>query len=222
MSCSPGVAPGSTLLTTIVAVDPIQFVFDASESDHLRYSRLSARGERRSSRDAPNPVRIRLLDEPTFSHQGTMDFVNNQLDPATGTIRGRAIVPNPGGSARSRCCRLDLQGARRRMVGGRTPNAQLADDDGARATNTSGDELGPHGLMDIARELDLTSAASMAQGLAAELRRFRGGETPSDDESIVIVRRLPVGAVEDPCGGGPCARSNGCVGKLLIRQDFYC
>jgi RND family efflux transporter MFP subunit len=88
---------GSTLLTTIVAVDPIQFVFDASETDYLRYSRLNARGERRSSRDAPNPVRIRLLDESTFSHLGTMDFVNNQLDDATGTIRGRAIVPNPGG-----------------------------------------------------------------------------------------------------------------------------
>lgn len=88
---------GSTLLTTIVAVDPIQFVFDASESDYLRYSRLSARGERRSSRDAPNPVRIRLLDEPTFTHLGTMDFVNNQVDQATGTIRGRALVPNPGG-----------------------------------------------------------------------------------------------------------------------------
>jgi RND family efflux transporter MFP subunit len=88
---------GSTLLTTIVAVDPIQFVFDASETDYLRYNRLSLSGARKSSRNAPNPVRIRLLDEPTFEHVGTMDFVDNRLDPATGTIRGRALVPNPGG-----------------------------------------------------------------------------------------------------------------------------
>jgi RND family efflux transporter MFP subunit len=88
---------GSTLLTTIVAVDPIQFVFDASESDYLRYNRLNVSGERRSSRNAPNPVRIRLLDEPSFIHVGTMDFVDNRVDPATGTIRGRALVPNPGG-----------------------------------------------------------------------------------------------------------------------------
>jgi RND family efflux transporter MFP subunit len=88
---------GSTLLTTIVAVDPIQFVFDASESDYLRYNRMNASGERRSSRNAPNPVRIRLLDEPSFAHVGTMDFVDNRLDPATGTIRGRALVANPGG-----------------------------------------------------------------------------------------------------------------------------
>lgn len=88
---------GSTLLTTIVAVDPIQFVFDASESDYLKYNRMSARGERRTSRDTPNPVRIRLLDEPSFTHVGKMDFVDNRVDPATGTIRGRALVPNPGG-----------------------------------------------------------------------------------------------------------------------------
>jgi RND family efflux transporter MFP subunit len=87
----------STLLTTIVAVDPIQFMFDASESDYLKYNRMNASGERRTSRDAPNPVRIRLLDEPSFTHVGTMDFVDNRIDAATGTIRGRALVPNPGG-----------------------------------------------------------------------------------------------------------------------------
>ena len=88
---------GSTLLTTIVAVDPIQFVFDASESDYLRYNRMNAAGQRRTSRDTPNPVRIRLLDEPSFTHIGKMDFVDNRVDTATGTITGRALVANPGG-----------------------------------------------------------------------------------------------------------------------------
>jgi RND family efflux transporter MFP subunit len=88
---------GSTVLTTIVAVDPIEFVFDASEADYLKYNRMNVSGERRSSREAANPVRIRLLDEPTFTHPGTMNFVDNQVDPATGTIRGRALVANPGG-----------------------------------------------------------------------------------------------------------------------------
>ena len=88
---------GSTLLTTIVSVDPIQFVFDASEADYLKYNRMNLSGERRTSREVPNPVRIRLLDEPTFTRVGTMDFVDNLVDPATDTIRGRAIVPNPGG-----------------------------------------------------------------------------------------------------------------------------
>jgi len=88
---------GSTLLTTIVAVDPIQFVFDASEADYLRYNRMNAAGERRTSRETANPVRIRLLDEPSFTHIGKMDFVDNRVDTATGTITGRALVANPGG-----------------------------------------------------------------------------------------------------------------------------
>ena len=88
---------GSTVLTTIVTVDPIRFVFDASEADYLKYNRLNASGKRQSSRDVPNPVRIRLLDETSFTHVGRMDFVDNRLDPTTGTIRGRALVPNPGG-----------------------------------------------------------------------------------------------------------------------------
>ena len=88
---------GSTVLTTIVAIDPIHFVFDASEADYLRYNRLNASGSRRTSRETPNPVRIRLLDETAFTHIGHMDFVDNRLDTTTGTIRGRALVANPGG-----------------------------------------------------------------------------------------------------------------------------
>lgn len=89
-----GGAAGATLLTTIVSQDPIHFVFDVSESDFLRYSRLFLSGARASSRDAANPVRIRLADEPDWPHAGTMDFVDNQLNVRSGTLRGRAIVDN--------------------------------------------------------------------------------------------------------------------------------
>lgn len=86
----------SSRLTTIVAMDPIQFAFDVSEADYLKYSRLHATGQRPTSRTNPTPVRIRLLDESTFVHRGRMDFVDNRLDPTTATMRGRALVPNPG------------------------------------------------------------------------------------------------------------------------------
>lgn len=89
-----GGAQGTTLLTTIVSLDPIHFVFDVSEADYLRYSRLAASGQRASSRDASNPVRVRLSDESDWSHEGTMDFVDNQLNPRSGTVRGRAILSN--------------------------------------------------------------------------------------------------------------------------------
>jgi len=85
---------GATLLTTIVSLDPIHFAFDASEADYLRYSRLSQAGSRKSSRDVSNPVRVKLADESGWNHTGTMDFVDNQLNPRSGTIRGRAILDN--------------------------------------------------------------------------------------------------------------------------------
>lgn len=91
-----GQAAATTLLSTIVSQDPIHFLFDVSESDFLRYTRLFLSGDRSSSRDVSNPVRIKLADEDNFSHEGRMDFVDNQLNARSGTLRGRAIVDNKG------------------------------------------------------------------------------------------------------------------------------
>ena len=88
---------GATLLTVIVSLDPIHFIFDGSESDLLHYLRLAASGGRRSSRDVENPVAVRLADETDFKHTGRMDFVDNAINPKTGTIRGRAIFDNKDG-----------------------------------------------------------------------------------------------------------------------------
>lgn len=86
----------STLLTTIVSLDPIHVVFDADEAAFLKYQRLATQGKRASSRDVKNPVFLSLADEyPKFPHKGHMDFVDNRLDPNTGTMRGRAILRNP-------------------------------------------------------------------------------------------------------------------------------
>lgn len=84
----------STLLTTIVSLDPIHFVFEGSEADYLKYSRLDQAGQRPSSREVQNPVRIRLADEKDFVHRGKMDFVDNVVDPRSGTIRARAVLEN--------------------------------------------------------------------------------------------------------------------------------
>jgi membrane fusion protein, multidrug efflux system len=88
---------GATLLTVIVSIDPIHFVFDGAEADFLRYLRLAAAGGRPSSRDVQNPVLVRLADEADFTHKGHMDFVDNALNAKTGTIRGRAVFENKDG-----------------------------------------------------------------------------------------------------------------------------
>jgi len=85
---------GSSLLTTIVSLDPIYVYFEGDESAYLRYAHLDQSGERTSSRRVANPVQIGLSDEDGFPHRGRMDFVDNRLDRETGTIRARAVVPN--------------------------------------------------------------------------------------------------------------------------------
>jgi RND family efflux transporter MFP subunit len=90
-----GGATNATLLTTIVSLDPIHCYFDGDERQYLKYVRLAQSGQRPSSRDVNNPVEVGLADEPGFPHKGWMDFVDNQLDAGTGTIIGRALIPNP-------------------------------------------------------------------------------------------------------------------------------
>ncbi|MEO8812721.1 MAG: efflux RND transporter periplasmic adaptor subunit [Caulobacteraceae bacterium] len=95
------IAPGNlvtadtTVLTNIVNLDPIRFAFTGSEALYLKYERENAAGTRTSSRLTANPVEIRLQDEPTWRWKGRMEFVDNALDTASGTIRGRAVVANP-------------------------------------------------------------------------------------------------------------------------------
>jgi RND family efflux transporter MFP subunit len=85
---------GATLLATIVSQDPIRFIFDVSESDQLRYQRLSMSGGRPQADSSTIPVRIRLADETDWTRTGKVDFVDNSLSLRSGTIRTRAIVDN--------------------------------------------------------------------------------------------------------------------------------
>jgi membrane fusion protein, multidrug efflux system len=81
----------TTLLTTLVSLDPIHLDFDMSESDYLAFSRERAR----LSGPAADEVAISLSDEKRFARLGTLDFVDNALDRSSGTIHARATVPNP-------------------------------------------------------------------------------------------------------------------------------
>jgi RND family efflux transporter MFP subunit len=91
------VSANETVLTRIVTIDPIHFVFEGSQADVLKYTRLDRAGKRPSSDTNPNPIFIKLLDEDSYVHKGRMDFVDNIADPGTGTIVGRALVENKQG-----------------------------------------------------------------------------------------------------------------------------
>ncbi len=87
----------TTLLATIVSIDPIRFEFTFDEASYLRYERLATGGPDAASRGKGVKVSLRLIDEPDFAHEGTVDFVDNVIDRSSGTIRGRAQMPNPKG-----------------------------------------------------------------------------------------------------------------------------
>ena len=94
----------TTLLATLVSIDPIYLNFDMSEADYMKFQR------ERQSQTGPlaDKVKVALIDETGFSRQGTLDFVDNRLDRSSGTIHARATIPNsdllltPGGFARVR------------------------------------------------------------------------------------------------------------------------
>jgi len=89
-----GSTANTTLLTTIVSLDPLYCHFDADEASALRYRQLHREGKRTSALFTPIPAEMALGNEMGFPHKGTVDFVDNQLNPATGTIRARAVFTN--------------------------------------------------------------------------------------------------------------------------------
>jgi len=109
----------NSLLTTVVSLDPVQVYFETDEQTYLRYNALARNGDRARSH---NPVRVGLADESGYPHAGTVDFVDNQVDPRTGTIRARAVLPNPD--------RAFTPGlfARVQLEGGNPSQALLIDD----------------------------------------------------------------------------------------------
>jgi RND family efflux transporter MFP subunit len=93
-----GASGNTTLLATIVSTNPIYFEFTFDEASYLRYERLAgAGGQDVASRNASVQVALKLIDEKDFDHEGHMDFVDNVIERATGTIRGRAVFANPNG-----------------------------------------------------------------------------------------------------------------------------
>ncbi|MFE0753378.1 efflux RND transporter periplasmic adaptor subunit [Inquilinus sp. NPDC058860] len=131
--------PG-TLLTTVVALDPIYFVFDMSERDFVAYGRAVKSGDLRSIRDRDVPIEARLQDDDGWPYSGTMSFVDNRLESGAGTIRARAVLANadlfitPGQFGR---LRLASSGEHDALL---VPEAALLTDQASRIVLTVADD----------------------------------------------------------------------------------
>ena len=90
-----GSTANATLLTTLVSLDPLYCYFDADEASVLRYRQMHREGKRVAAMFGRVPAEMELGNEEGYPHKGFIDFVDNQVNPATGTIRARAVFPNP-------------------------------------------------------------------------------------------------------------------------------
>jgi multidrug efflux system membrane fusion protein len=176
----------STLLTSIVSLDPIYIYFDADEATYQRNSKLWFEGKRPSSRDTPNPVQVTLTGETKPSHDGAMDFIDNRIDNSTGTLRSRAVIPNKDLSI------LPGQFGRVRLIGS-SPYEALLLPDTAIATDQS------RKIVFVVKDDNTVEARPVVLGPLDEgLRVVREGLKPEDRVIVDGLQRARVGAKVTP------------------------
>jgi len=176
----------STLLTSIVSLDPIYIYFDVDEATYLKNNRLWFEGKRPSSRDTPNPVQVALSGESKPSHDGKMDFLDNRLDVSTGTLRSRAVIPNKDLSI------LPGQFGRVRLIGS-APYDGLLVPDTAIATDQS------RKIVFVVKDDDSVEARAVVLGpLDDGLRVIREGLKAEDRVIVDGLQRARVGAKVSP------------------------
>jgi RND family efflux transporter MFP subunit len=176
----------ATLLTSIVSLDPIYVYFDMDEATYLKNNRLYFEGKRPSSRENPNPVQVSLTGEIKPSHDGKVDFLDNRLDVSTGTLRGRAVVPNKDFSI------LPGQFGRVRLIGS-SPYEALLLPDTAIASDQS------RKIVFVVKDDDTVEARQVTLGPLDEgLRVIREGLKPDDRVIIDGLQRARPGAKVTP------------------------
>jgi membrane fusion protein, multidrug efflux system len=183
----------STVLTSIVTLDPIYIYFDLDEATYLKYNRLWFEGKRPSSRDNPNPVEVTLTGETKPSRNGTVNFLDNQLDVSTGTLRGRAVIPNKDLSI------LPGQFGRVRLIAS-APYEALLIPDGAIATDQA------RKIVFVVKDDNTVEARPVTLGpLDDGLRIIREGLKPEDRVVVDGLQRARVGAKVTPHEAKPAS-----------------
>lgn len=197
----------ATLLTTVVSQDPVHVYFEADERAFLRYQALTRSGRRDATR---NPVRVGLADEEGHPHAGTVDFIDNAVDSTTGTVRARAVLPNPD--------RVFTPGlfARVQLEGSEPFDALLVDD---RAVLTDQDRKYVYVLDadNTAQRRDVTLGREVDG-----LRVVEAGLEPGDEVIVAGVQKvffpgMPVAPVRVAMDGTPDSAAPGAVAAAPAR-----
>jgi RND family efflux transporter MFP subunit len=177
---------GGTLLTTIVSVDPMYAYFDVDEYTVLRVRQLIREGKQDSPREGGFPVSLGLANDEGFPHQGTINFVDNQVNPKTGTIRLRGVFPNKGEPL------LPGYFGRVRLHIGRPHKALLVNE---RAIDT---DQGQKVLYVVNEKNEVVMRPVQLGGLHNGLREITDGLKPGDQVIVTGLQQVRPGAVVEP------------------------
>ncbi len=177
-----GGSGSGTLLSTLVSLDPLYLGFDLSEADLLKFKRAVAAGQVGKAEGGRLPVDLRLMDESRWTRRGTLDFLDNQVDRASGTIHVRAVLPNPGGFI------LPGQFARVRMPAS-APHMALLVPEAALITDQS-DKM----LMTVAADGTVVPKVVIPGPLIDGLQVIESGLKPDDRVVINGLMRARPGA----------------------------
>lgn len=165
----------ASLLTTVVSDDPVYAYFDADEQTYLRYRKLDAAQDGTPAQDTSAGVFMGLVDEDGYPHKGTLNFVDNQVDPTTGTIRARAVFANPDGRYTPGLF------ARIRLVGGDGADTVLIED---RAVGT---DLGKKFVLVLKPD---NSLESRFVELGPEIEGLRVVKQGLKDGEVIVINGL--------------------------------
>jgi multidrug efflux system membrane fusion protein len=183
VSSGPGEA---TLLATVVSIDPIYAYFNADEQIYLRYEQAARRERRRTAHETSWPIRMALATDEGFPREGRMDFLDNQLDPQAGTIRGRAVFKNGDGALTPGLF------VRLRLAGGGRYRGLLVQD---RAVGT---DLGRKFVLVVNAEQTIEYRTVTLGPLIDGLRVVQSGLQPHDRVVINGLQRVRPGVKVSP------------------------
>lgn len=197
----------STLLTTIVSLDPIYCYFNVDERTHLKYVRLLQEGKFPRSHGARFPAWVGLADEVGYPHEGYIDFVNNLLDPNTDTITVRAVIPNP------HLTLIPGLFARVKVAGSGIIKAILIPDEAIMSDQSQK-------IVYTVNKKNVVERKQVDLGqLQAGLRVILKGLNPDDSVIIKGIQRVQPGQIASPQQGKISVKSKELIPKAL--EEFF-
>jgi RND family efflux transporter MFP subunit len=192
-----GGAGQATLLTTVQSVSPVYCYVDVDENSVLKYQKLAQERKLLSARDGKIPCYVQLGNETGFPHKGVIDFVDNHVDPTTGTMRMRAVLDNQSGALTPGLfARLSVPGSGRYHAI-LVPDTAIGNDQSQHNVLVVDDKENKVSVRPVVLGALFGGLRSIVSGVAARDRIVVNGQMHARPGAVVTPTEVPVKVKED-------------------------